>query len=208
MKALLFACCVVLFASISAFADLRPPVKPSSNQNAAQPAQEPKYVLHTGLEIATDPKAYEAKLQISQSQFQSFRAALDGAPGNPPAIGGFAISSTKTIIAGLLMFMAISVAGILLARSSSIGRTQKTLAALVLVAFMIGAAAIITRGNAGPPGSYRWRNLPQALAKGETTTGGVDIEIVPDDQLSGRMRLVIPLKETERPGRGISAKRS
>ena len=31
---------------------------------------------------------------------------------------------------------------------------------------IIGAAAIITRGNAGPPGSYRWRNLPQALAEG------------------------------------------
>ena len=98
------------------------------------------------------------------------------------------------------MFMAISVAGILIARSSSFGRTQKTLAALVLVAVVLGAAAIITRGNAGPPGSYRWRNLPQALAKGETTVGGVDIEIVPDDQLSGRMRLVMPLKKQNNPG--------
>lgn len=199
MKALLFACCVVLIAAVSTSADLRPPVKPA-NQNAAQPAQETKYLMHTGLEISTDPKAYEAKLQISQSQFQSFRAALDGAPGSPAAIGGFAISSTRTIIAGLLMFMALSVAGILIARASSFGRTQKTVAALVLVAAMIGAAAIITRGNAGPPGSYRWRNLPQALAKGETTTGGVDIEIVPDNQLQGRMRLVMPLKKQSNPG--------
>ena len=40
----------------------------------------------------------------------------------------------------------------------------------------------------------------QALAKGESTTGGVDIEVVPDDQLSGRMRLIIPLKKQNSPG--------
>jgi hypothetical protein len=156
--------------------------------------------LHTGLEIATDAKAYEAKLQIPQSQVQSLRAALDGAPGNPPVVGGIALSPSRTIIAGLLMFLAVSVAGVLLARSSSFGRTQKALGAIVLVAVVLGAAAIITRANAGPPGSYRWRNLPQALAKGEPTTGGVDVEIVPDDQLSGRMRLIIPLKKQTNSG--------
>lgn len=195
MKALLFACCVVLFSAVLANADLRPPTKP-----AEQKVSETKYILHTGLEIATDPKAYEAKLQISQSQLQTFRAALDGTPGNPPIVGGIAVSGPRTIIAGLLMFLAVSIAGVLLARSSSFGRTQKALGALVLVAVLIGAAAIITRGNAGPPGSYRWRNLPQALAKGESTFGGVDIEVVPDDQLSGRMRLVIPLKKQNTSG--------
>ena len=99
-------------------------------------------------------------------------------------------------MAGLLMFMAISVAGVLIARSSSFGRTQKALAALLLVAVVIGAAAIITRGNAGPPGSYRWRNLPQSLSEGKPTVGGVDVEIVPDSEMSGRgMRLIIPLKK-------------
>ena len=199
MKALLFACCVVLCSAVLANADLRPPVKPA-NQNAAQPTPEPKYILHTGLEITTDPKAYEARLQIPQSQLQNFRAALDGAPGNSPIVGGIALSAPRTIIAGLLMFLAVSVAGVIIARSSSFGRTQKALAAIVIVAVMLGAAAIITRGNAGPPGSYRWRNLPQALAKGEPTTGGVDVEVVPDDQLSGRMRLIIPLKKQNTSG--------
>jgi hypothetical protein len=195
MKALVFACFVVLCSAVLANADLRPPTKP-----AEQKVSEPKYILHTGLEIATDPKAYEAKLQISQSQLQNFRAALDGAPGNPPVVGGIAVSAPRTIIAGLLMFLAISIAGVLIARSSSFGRTQKALGALVLVAVLIGAAAIITRGNAGPPGSYRWRNLPQALAKGESTVGGVDVEVVPDAQLQGRMRLIIPLKKQNTSG--------
>ena len=196
MKALIFACCVVLFSAVLANADIRPPTKPAEKK----PATETKYVLHTGLEITTDAKAYEAKLQIPQSQLQSLRAALDGAPGNPPIVAGIAFSSTRTIIAGLLMFLAVSVAGVLLARSSSFGRTQKALAAIVLVAVVLGVAAIITRGNAGPPGSYRWRNLPQALAKGEATIGGVDVEIVPDEQVSGRMRLIIPLKKQNTSG--------
>jgi len=195
----MFACCVVLFSAVLANADLKPPTKPS-NQNAAQPAPEPKYILHTGLEITTDPKAYEAKLQISQSQLQSLRAALDSGPGNPAVVGGIALSAPRTIIAGLLMFLAVSIAGVLLARSSSFGRAQKAVAAIVIVAVVLGAAAIITRGNAGPPGSYRWRNLPQALAKGESTVGRVDIELVPDDQLSGRMRLIIPLKKQNTTG--------
>ncbi|HEY0723144.1 MAG TPA: hypothetical protein VGD41_03980 [Pyrinomonadaceae bacterium] len=199
MKALLFACCVVLFSAVLVNADLRPPVKPA-NQNAAQTAPEPKYILHTGLEITTDPKAYEARLQIPQSQLQNFRASLEGNPGITAVAGGIALSGPRTIIAGLLMFLAVSMAGVFLARSSSFGRTQKVLGAIVLVAVMLGAAAIITRGNAGPPGSYRWRNLPQALAKGEPTVGGVDVEVVPDDQLSGRMRLIIPLKKQNNPG--------
>ena len=193
MRVLLFACCVVLFNAPLTSADLKPP-KP-----AEQKVSEPKYILHTGLEITTDPKAYEAKLQISQSQLQSFRAAgLVDAPGPFPIVDGFGSGAPRTIIAGLLMFLAVSVAGVLLARSS--GRTQKALAALVIIAVVLGAAAIITHGNAGPPGSYRWRNLPQALAKGEPTTGGVDIEVVPDDQLQGRMRLIIPLKKQNAPG--------
>lgn len=203
MKALLFACCVVLLlaSAVSANADVRPPVK-TEDQKISRPApdNQTKYILHTGLEITTDPKAYEAKLQIPQSQLEHFRAALDGAPGNPHVVGGIALSSTRTIIAGLLMFLAVSIAGILIARSPSFGRTQKTIAALVIVAVVIGAAAIITRGNAGPPGSYRWRTLPQALAKGEATIGGVDIEVVPDDQISGRMRLIIPLKKQNASG--------
>jgi len=184
MKFLLIACSLILFSAFSIKADIAKPKPPA------------KQVLHTGLEIVPDSKIYEAKLQISQSDFNSLRAALDGGAGSAPVVGGIAFSAPRTIIAGLLMFMAMSVAGVFLARSSSFGRAQKTIGAVVLVAIVLGAAAIITRGNAGPPGSWRWRNLPQALAEGKSTIGGVDVEIVPDDQMNGRtMRLLIPLKK-------------
>ena len=184
MKFLLVACSLILFSAVSISADIAKPKPPA------------KQVLHTGLEIVPDAKIYEAKLQISQSDFNNLRAALDGGAGSAPVVGGIAFSAPRTIIAGLLMFMAMSVAGVFLVRSSSFGRAQKTIGAVVLVAIVLGAAAIITRGNAGPPGSWRWRNLPQALAEGKPTIGGVDVEIVPDDQMNGRtMRLLIPLKK-------------
>jgi hypothetical protein len=184
MKFLITACSLILLTAVSINADIaKPPKKPA------------RTVLHTSLEISTDAKAYEAKLQISQSDLKNFQAALqDG--GSAPVVGGIAFSGPRTIIAGLLMFLAVSMGGILLARASSVGRTQKALGAILLVVVVLGAAAVITRGNAGPPGSWRWRNLPQALAEGKPTLGGVDVEIVPDDEMSGHtMKLIMPLKK-------------
>jgi hypothetical protein len=191
IKSLLFL--VVLLTAVSTVhADVPKPKTPD---------KQAKPVLHTSLEIVPDPTVYEAKLQISQSDFKNFRAALDGNPGNAPLVGGLAFSAPRTIIAGVLMFMAVSVAGVMIARSSSFGRTQKTVGAALLVVIVLGAAAIITRGNAGPPPSWRWHNLPQALAEGKPTIGGVDVEIVPDGQMNGRtMRLIIPLKKQATPG--------
>jgi len=196
MKPLIVACCLVLFTLVltqAANADL---AKPKPPEKAA------KYVLHTSLEIVPDPKAYEAKLQITESDWKDFRAALDGAAGNTTIAASIAHSPMRTIVAGLLMFLSVSITGIFLARSSSFGRTQKVAGVLILVVAVIGAAAIITRGNAGPPGSYRWRNLPQALAEGKAIAGGLDIEIIPDDAIpaSANMRLIIPLKKQNRPG--------
>ena len=183
MKFLLVACSLILFSAVSISADIAKPKPPA------------KQVLHTGLEIVPDSKIYEAKLQISQSDFNNLRAALDGGAGSAPVVGGIAFSAPRTIIAGLLMFMAMSVAGVFLARSSSFGRAQKTIGAVVLVAIVLGAAAIITRGNAGPPGSYYWRNLPKALSDGKPTQGGVDVEIMPDSPDGRPIRLLIPLKK-------------
>jgi hypothetical protein len=194
MKSLLFVCSFILvtISAQAANADIRAP-KP--------PDQPGKIALHTTLEIVPDAKAYEARLQIKQSDLKELRAALDGAAGNTIIAASISQSPTRTIVAGLLMFLAVSIGGVLFARSSSFGRTQKTVVTVILLAAMLGAAAIITRGNAGPPGSYRWRNLPQALAQGQGTAGSVDIEIVPDEALtSTSMRLIIPLKKQNSPG--------
>ncbi len=105
-------------------------------------------------------------------------------------------SSTRTMMAGLFMFLAVSFTGVLLARSGQ-QRNQKVVAMTVLIAIVFGVATVIVRANAGPPGYIRWQNLPQALKDGKATSGGVDIEIVPGDE---NIKLIIPLKNTNRPG--------
>ena len=107
------------------------------------------------------------------------------------------MSSTRTMVAGMFMFLAVSFAGIWLARSSQ-RRTQKAIAAVLLVAGTLGAATVIVRANAGPPGSYYWKKLPENLNKGESTRGGLDIEIVPGDD--DGIKLIVPIKKTSTTG--------
>jgi hypothetical protein len=91
------------------------------------------------------------------------------------------------------MFLSLSFAGVWLARSLQT-RGQKAVATLLLGAAVLGGAAIIASANAGPPGLYFWRKLPQNLSKGAATNGGLDIEIVPDSSAGGGLKLIVPLR--------------
>ena len=201
MKVVLTICSLALLCLIAtqiADADI---AKPKQSPTV----KESRVVLHTSLAITPDSKIYDARLQIYQSDLQELRAALDAADRNTNIAAAVTRSSTRTIIAGLLMFLSLSCAGVWLARSqgktSATSRTRKAIAAVLIGAATIGAAAIITRGNAGPPGYYRWRTLPQALTQGRPTAGGLDVEILPDDpNRGGGMRLLIPSKNFAKPG--------
>ena len=124
------------------------------------------------------------------------RDALATVQTNQSMIQRLSHSSTRTIMAGLFLFLSVSFAGVWLARSGQ-RRSHKVIAAVLLCAAVIGAATVITRANAGPPGSYRWRGLPQALSEGRATQGGLDIEIVPDGD---GMKLIVPLKKKKPNG--------
>jgi len=180
------AVALLLASAFPAYGDIARP-------KASPTPQEPRIVLHTGLTIVSDSKAYEARLQISQSSLQELRAALATSPGNESMSARIAHSSTRTILAGLFMFLSLSFAGVWLARSVQT-RSQKAIAALLLGTAVISAAAIIPRANAGPPGSYYWKKLPQNLTKGAPTSGGVDIEIVPDSDDSRGLKLILPMR--------------
>lgn len=183
---------VLLVTTIPLRADIaRPKRLPQIEQNKA--------VLHTGLQIVPDAKASEARLQISEDTLKRLRVALNETPTSPSLAARIAHSSPRTIVAGLLLFLSVSFGGVWLARSSRsrpsiLGRHQKAVIVVVLCIATLGAAAIITRGNAGPPSYYAWRNLPDALSHGRATQGGLDIEIIPE---SSGVKLIIPLKNKE-----------
>jgi len=178
---LVAAVCVLLASGIYAFGDIARP-KPS-------PA-EGKVIFYSGLSITSDPKAYEARLQISQETLKRLQDAAAREGGSSSLSQSIMHSSTRTMMAGLFMFLAISFAGVWLARSNQ-KRNTKAVAAVLAIAFMFGLATVIVRANAGPPGYIRWQNLPQSLKDGKETAGGVQIELVPGDE---NMKLIIPMR--------------
>lgn len=184
------ACVITLATVVYVNADIARP-KPSPT-----PQKEGRIVLHTGLTVVPDAKLFEARLQISQSSLQDLKEALATVQTNQSTIQRLSHSPTRTIMAGLFLFLSVSFAGVWLARSGQ-RRSHKIIAAVLMCAALIGAATVITRANAGPPGYYRWKGLPQALSEGRTTQGGLDIEIVPDGD---GMKLIIPLRNKKPNG--------
>jgi hypothetical protein len=183
---------LVLALTIVAYADIaRPKPRPKPS---ASPASEPRQVMNTGLQIVPDSKVYQAHLQISQSALTELRDALNAGGSSRSFTERLAHSPTSTIVAGLLLFMSISFAGVWFVRSAgSRSRGQKAAVAVLISVAMLGAATIITRANAGPPPGYVWRNLPKNLSAVQPTNGGVIVEIVPDG--GAAIKLIIPLKQ-------------
>jgi len=175
------------------------------NADVARPKTQPsKQNVYSSLEIVPDGKATNATLQIRQSDLTALRAALDNTE-KPTFAASITHSGSRTIIAGVLLFMSVSFAGVWLARSSrsgkGMGRRQKAVAVALIGLATIGAAAIITRGNAGPPPSNRWRNIAIALTAGESTSGPVVLQVLPDSDLPNTgARLILPLKKQTKNG--------
>jgi hypothetical protein len=193
MKRTIVICAATLLlvaTAVYTFGDIARP-KPTPK------AEEGKTIFHTGLQIVPDAKVYEARLQISQETLQRIREATADTPTNQSVSQRIMASGPKTIMAGLFMFLAVSFAGVWLARSSQ-KRNHKIAAGFVLGIAMLGAAAVMVRANAGPPGYYYWQKLPENLTKGESTRGGLDIEIVPGKD--GGMKLLVPMKNIKKPG--------
>ncbi|HVS20675.1 MAG TPA: hypothetical protein VHD88_02440 [Pyrinomonadaceae bacterium] len=182
--------CALLASGIYAFGDIaRPRVTPTP--------KEGKVVLYTSMIVKPDAKAYEARLQISQHTLQSIAREAANTSSDQSMTQRLMHSSTRTMMAGLFMFLAVSFAGVWFARSSQ-RRNQKAIAAVIMIAAVFGLATVIVRANAGPPGYIRWQGLPQALKDGKPTSGGVNIEIVPGDD--SEIKLIVPLRNSNRPG--------
>lgn len=186
------AALVMLAAAAYIYADIARP-KPSPKKVV----QEGKVLLYTNLTIQpVSGVAYSARLQISESSLKELQAALATAQvGTPSLSQRIAQSSTRTMIAGLFLFLSISFAGVWLTRSTS-RRSHKAIAVALLGVAVLGAAAVITRANAGPPGYVRWAGLPKALTDGRPTSAGVEIEVVPEG--SG-ITLIIPFENGKGP---------
>lgn len=184
MKSTLLFCAAVLILMTSvvlAVGNIAPPKQPSP--------VAPAKTMKTSLEITPDLNAWTARLQIPRSSLRQLRASLDGVPEDD-AVGLIAAPNrTRTVMAGLCMFLAVSFAGVWLVRSGH-NRNQKAVAVIAMAAALVGAAAMITRGNAAPPPGWKWQRLSQNLNGGLPTSGQVEVEIVPE---GNGIKLIVPI---------------
>jgi hypothetical protein len=185
---LLFLVVLVLSTSTALRADVADPKNP----------RKPNRPLNTTLEIVPDAKTSIARLQINRSSLSQLRAALDETQSNSSVAASIVNSGPRTIIAGLFIFLSLAIGGIFLVRSiraAGVTRGHKTAAVILVAVTTLGAAAIISRANVGPPPGLRWWDVPTALANGESASGNVIVEIVPDDQSTEPIKLIIPYKK-------------
>ena len=183
------AICALLLSTIYAFGDI---AKPKTT-----PGQEPKSVLYTGLQVTPDAKIYEARLQIPESVLKNLVKEAGNSSANQSMTDRILHSSTRTMMAGFFMSLAISFAGVWLVRSGQ-RRNIKAVAPVLAIAACVGLGTIIVRANAGPPGYVYWQSLPNNLTNGKPTSAGVDIQIISGDDST--IKLIIPLRKTTRSG--------
>src|ERR1041384_6484612 len=93
---LIAAVCALLASGIYAFGDIARP-KPSS--------KEGKVIMYSGLSVVSDPKSYEARLQISQETLKRLQDSAAREGGSSSLSQSIMHSSTRTMMAGLFMLL-------------------------------------------------------------------------------------------------------
>jgi hypothetical protein len=177
------AIAALTLSAIYAFGDMARP-KSSGTPQA-------RSVAASRLIIVADNKPWDATLQISEGALKRIQEGAADRGSSASLTQSIKHSSARTIMAGIFMFLAISFAGVWLARSKE-RHNAKAIAAVLVVALVFGFAAVIVRANAGPTGYIYWHNLPQSLKDGKETSGALNIQIVPGDD--AEMKLLIPLR--------------
>lgn len=186
MKRILVSTAAIVTLTLSAIYAFGDIARPKSD-----PTPEARVVSYSRLTIVSDNKPWDATLQISEGALKRIQEGVARRGDSVSLTQSITHSSTRTIMAGLFMFLAISFAGVWLARSKE-RHNAKAIAAVLVVAFLFGFATVMVRANAGPTGYIYWHNLPQSLKDGKETSGGLNIQIVPGDD--AEMKLLIPLR--------------
>src|SRR5262245_26137993 len=148
----------LVLSAIYAFGDI------SDTRSSATP--EAKTVAYSRLTIVADNKPWDATLQISEGALKRIQEGVAHRGDSASLTQSITHSSTRTIMAGLFMFLAISFAGVWFARSKE-RHNAKAIAAVLVIASVFGFATMMVRANAGPTGYIYWHNLPQSLKDGK-----------------------------------------
>jgi len=148
----------------------------------------------TNIVVIPQMTATEARLEIPEQLWKEMQGGLTETGVNPTFAQKIAQSSPRTIMAGLFLFLSLSLTGVWLARSGQ--KNHRVTAALLLGVAVFAAATIMTRANAGPPPYVRWQNLSKALADGRAASmGRISVVIVPQGQ---NISLIVPIGNSDK----------
>lgn len=195
MKKILSLCLLAVCFSVAAFADVRLPDTPKPT-----PAPKQKKAVESNLTIRLDRNASEAKLIIPKSQLKQLRAELEELNNDAGNTASLGVTKTQTIVSGLFLSLAFVFGGVWLARSRKAdGKINQTIAAGAVL-FLVGSAATIVFGNAGPP--TQLRTISSQLFNKETFRGWNSaygkIKVETSDE-GNTIQLIVPDKEEVKP---------
>lgn len=180
---------IFLIFTASAFADIKPPLKPPTpSVTPTKPATPNEARMAISISRFDD----EATLVITKSMIEKINAALkakgEKAMFSEPGPAG--IASTQTIVGGLFLSLALVFGGVWLARS---GRTVSK-SALGIVAFaVVGMGATLVIGNVPAPKRVPLSEAVNEKLQGFVASGKVKIMLV-DYQAQEDILLVLPKK--------------
>src|SRR5258707_8865688 len=112
MKRTVVLCAAVLLLVATAVYSFGDIARPKDTPKAS----EGKTVLYTSMTVKPDPKASEARLQISQSTLQRIAHEAGNLSSNDSMTERLMHSSRRTMMAGLLLFFVVLFAGVWFAR--------------------------------------------------------------------------------------------
>src|ERR1044072_8894434 len=139
MKRILISTAAILALTLSAICAFGDDTLPKSD-----PTPEAKTVAYSRLTIVADNKPWDATLQISEGALKRIQEGVAQRGPSASLTQSITQSSTRTIMAGLFMFLGIAFAGVWLARSEK-RLNAKAIAAVVVVAFVFAFATAMVR---------------------------------------------------------------
>lgn len=145
MKRIIALSAVMMIASISAFADIARPDKPS------KPVSKPKSI-NSKLFIDTDENLQIATLYVPRSQLKKLSAELEQSGEDEVNTASVTRGSRiQTIVAGAFLSIALVLGGFWFARGGKLSATAGKVIGIIGMAAGLGSAASLVNANVGPP---------------------------------------------------------
>ena len=186
MKRIFSLCALLAIFSVAAVADVRLPDTPKPT-----PPKKEKKAIDSHFRISIQKDAKEARLLIPKDQIKQLRAQLDELDGDSNTSALLSFSRAQTIVGGLFLSLAMVFGGVWFSRSRKTGFKPNKAVVAGAVLFFVGAFAVVSFANMGPPMEARsitGKIFTPAVHMYKQAWGKIKVETTDDDEIE----LIVP----------------